>query len=380
MPSRPSSVNSILATRRETSTVERLREIARAIVIESPHSYRFAGRALTIDGHMSNRPITPLASPVGSPPPAQSPTPANPLVTQLTQTLYQFCYCERFDGILREPVVPNFPTAAEQAEFTASLSRGNAGQERWDLGWQVISMLPSGQILAQKGDTLCALWAGEFVTEGSAGMPPTPGARVRVYLPSESWTMQPGYYYALGTTATDEQDDRDLIRVYWNITAEGAPTLIHALTHTLNRFAVPFRFKCLTNPNGYTRIDGTVLFISRRYYHLTAELILSDILPNVAAHLKAETPIFTKQLAAGLSVAEDPGNGESFGMHRCRLIAEGVWAAFEQQGSVPDETQRFAAIANRFATDGLNIEHPHLNPGSRDVYTFDIIGSNAYAA
>jgi hypothetical protein len=183
--------------------------------------------------------------------------------------------------------------------------------------------------------------------------------------------MQPGYYYALGQTSTDVQDDRDLIRIYWNVGADDVASLLRLLTQTLNRFYVPFRFKCQTNPANYTRIDGTVLFLSWRYYHFVAELIVQEVLPGIAARLDVDTPLFTKRLADGLSVAEDPGGGESFGVHRCRLVAEGVWAAFEQGCNALSDAERFAVVASRFTRDGLDIQRPYLNAGSQDTYTLD---------
>src|SRR5436305_14389954 len=62
-------------------------------------------------------------------------------------------------------------------------------------------------------------------------------------------------------------------------------------------------------------------------YVLIVELLV-DVYQAVKDNLKPETPLFTKRLAAGLGFAEDPGNGESFGMSRCRIVAEGLWSAY----------------------------------------------------
>ena len=50
---------------------------------------------------------------------------------------------------------------------------------------------------------------------------------------------------------------------------------------------------------------------------------MRDIYAHVEAQLRSEVPAFTKSLALGLGLAESPAN-ESFGLHRCRLIADGL--------------------------------------------------------
>jgi hypothetical protein len=46
--------------------------------------------------------------------------------------------------------------------------------------------------------------------------------------------------------------------------------------------------------------------------------------------MRPGTPVFTKFLAPGLGLAEDPGQGDSFGQHRCRLLADAMILAYEQ--------------------------------------------------
>jgi lantibiotic modifying enzyme len=80
-------------------------------------------------------------------------------------------------------------------------------------------------------------------------------------------------------------------------------------------------------------------------------------------------PAFTRLLAPGLGLAEDPGDGDSFGMHRCRLLADALVTAHEQ-GAHSVEA-RVDAVLDRFAREGINPDRPYLNPGSDDRYTFD---------
>src|SRR5204863_5149 len=83
------------------------------------------------------------------------------------------------------------------------------------------------------------------------------------------------------------------------------------------RFQVPFRFKCLSYRELYDRFDSAVLFVGRRQWDITS-LLVREIYGKVKDRLRPETPLFAKQIAPGLALAEDPGNGESFGTSRCR--------------------------------------------------------------
>jgi hypothetical protein len=87
--------------------------------------------------------------------------------------------------------------------------------------------------------------------------------------------------------------------------------------------------------------------------------------PEVAAALRPATPLFTLPLAPGIGLAEDPNTGESFGMHRCRLTAEGIvdaWSRGEQSGAA-----RLAAIAAAFTRAGCDLDRPYLSPASADL-------------
>src|SRR5262249_33566341 len=85
-------------------------------------------------------------------------------------------------------------------------------------------------------------------------------------------------------------------------------------------------------------------------------------------NLKQGTPTFTKPLAEGVGLAEDPGQGDSFGLHRCQLLADGMIRAYEQ--GKKSVYERLKVVEDRFAEDGISLEKPFLNPGSSDDYHF----------
>jgi hypothetical protein len=330
--------------------VTELLRILCAVEIVSPTSFSFAGKIFS-----SHDP----ALSAWSTPPTQ-----NPLVAKLVEQLYSSCYCKRFNGDRPADQV-TWPPPDDT--FLAELSAAHAGRERWDSGWQTHRLLPSGQIIAQKGGSTRLLWPGEFVSHEGPGIAMREGARVSVYVPRDSKEMQPGFYFVFSETISDQQDDYNLLRFYWHVKPTGAPLLVSLITREFNRFQLPFRFKSLAIRTFYERSDAAVLYINKRFYRISAEL-QADIHSELQDHLGAETPLFTKHLATGLGLAEEPGNGESFGQNRCRILAEGIWNAYEK--GLQTEEERLQEVRQQFERKGLILDFPFLNPHSSDQYVF----------
>lgn len=225
-------------------------------------------------------------------------------------------------------------------------------------------MLPSGQVAAQRHGTTRLLWPGEYLAHDATGAP-RPGTRLSLYWKREAAIWQPGFYFAFGEMVPDHSDETRFARFYWHVRAAAAPSLLEQVSAALNRFQIPFRFKFLNNSGLYGRNDAAVLYAARRHFHVVTNL-LAQLHPGMQSGLGDETPLFTKLLAPGLGFAEDPGNGESFGMSRCRLLAEAVVEAFHNgQQTV---AARLQATERRFRDAGVSLTAPHLNFASIDDY------------
>jgi hypothetical protein len=290
-------------------------------------------------------------------------TVAHPVAAQLQQLFYDSCYCRRFG----EPLAAPAAATPVDAGFVEALAAANASHEHWDKGWRIQQTLPNGQITAVKGGMTRLVWPGEFHAHGPPGVAPQPGTEISLFAPKESRTAQPGFYLVFGEALADQQEDFAIVRLYWNIAADGAATLIRGVTEALNRFAIPFRFKCLVLPHLFDRRDAAVLYIAKRYYRIAATL-LADVYRDVRPFLKSGTPLFTKPLADGLGLAENPHTGESFGTSRCRLLAEAVCSVHER--GLDSAEARLGEVVSTFASAGLSLDRPYLNAGSVDQYDF----------
>ncbi len=305
-----------------------------------------------------------------------SPVPANgttaatlagklhPTVEALQNVFYATCYTREFKGSIEQEAIP---ATAHDDSWINALSAANSSKERWEDGWQIRQFLPSGEIYAQKGTLQRAFWPGEFVRRGDYGLAPRQGTPVAVFLPREARNSQPGFYFAFGETPGSAEEENPTVRFYWNVNCGGAAPLTKKLSAALNRYQIPFRFKIVNSSALLNRCDTAVLYIGRRYYRIAADLALATR-AELAPGIDPEVPLFTRRLADGLAFAEDPGSQESFGMSRCRLLAEGLWLAFsEGRTSVQD---RLARVGQHFAASGTSLERPYLNLASIESYEF----------
>ena len=118
-------------------------------------------------------------------------------------------------------------------------------------------------------------------------------------------------------------------------------------------------------PANYDRTNAVVLYLTRRYFQIAACLV-SQLPESLQQDFRADTPHFTKKLADGIGLAEDPGQHQSFGLDRCRLIAEALVDAWDQKCEGADA--RLKMIHEAFEASDLDLSQPFLNRGSVDQY------------
>ncbi len=285
------------------------------------------------------------------------------LISSLADFIYRNCYITRFCA----PSTDRTASQDPEGDLTNQLRKAHRGRPCWDSGWRIEQVLDAGYVLARKAGAVRRFRPGSYLILEGAWGPPEEGRPVTICLPKDSTTIQEQFYVAFGETVSESDDGDNLIRFYWNITAEGAAPLVDLLTGTLNRFQTPFQLKCLNHREWYPRQDAAVLYVNKKHYTIAA-LLVADAHQKISAHLLGETPLFTKRLGHGLALAESPGT--SFGSDRCKIVARALWAAYEK--GFETGAERLEELDRQFRERGLALERPYLNPGSVDRYELPV--------
>lgn len=319
--------------------------------IVSPHAYALAGREQTVP----SQPDQPAVADAGNP--KQVPA----LVHHLASAFYRAAYARPFTGFADFDFEARFDSHPDPG-LMRGLSESNAGRERWESGWVIGQVLSHGQIIARRGNEQRMVWAGQFLSLDGPRARPRAGAEITLFYARESTSLQRGFYYAFGEQPEGDDQSLGVVRVYFNVSsAEAAPRVLGALTARLNVFQVPFRFKCAVAGAEFTRTDSAVLYLGKRYFRIVAEL-LTGLHAEIGPFLSHDVPLFSKALAPGLGLAEDPGTGESFGQQRCGLMAEAVWNCFLRGESAAE--QRLDELLRLMVVHGIDPQRPHLKAGA----------------
>jgi hypothetical protein len=256
-------------------------------------------------------------------------------------------------------------------DLLSALSAANSGRGTWEPGWKIDHIDEDGRVAVVK-DGLTFWVEPSGLRTHSAAI--EPGEFCRVLVAKELRSLMPGFYIAIGDGDPDDPGDapEPLVRFYWHLRPEAAVPYIEAVTGALNARGVPFRTKVLNEPGAYLRADAGVLYVGRRHFRTIGDTI-AQIHRTIVSGLRPEVPRFTKRLAPGLGLADDPSNELSFGQHRCRLVARAAWRSFARNdvGLGP----RSEALADEFRAAGLDPARPYLEPQSADDYVLDSTAS-----
>lgn len=279
-------------------------------------------------------------------------------VAGLAQALYGTFYC------VPQPVAAG--PGGDPGVFLEALRAANKVAPRFEDGWTVARIDPSGILLAG-GTGRQHLAALADILPYGGGV--APGQPVRLASPREMVTGPGGHYVILGRPIRDSRAGGQ-VRFYWNFGPEGAAPFLAATGGGLERRRIPFQAKVPAGPGGYGRSDCGVLYLDSEDVEAALDIV-AGTLRGLGRALRPDTPLFARRLAPGLAFAESPPGGESFGMHRCRLVAEGLVTAFERGATAPEA--RAEAVFERLAGYGLDLAALERNAATLYPYRFDAL-------
>jgi HopA1 effector protein family len=296
----------------------------------------------------------------------------------LTLLLRNFIYGIYYNGSLRNILALNAKPAnllphqtlennyifGNDWEFYGQLDASNHGVGYLDSGWQVLRQEPDGTLVVIKdGLTLHV----EYNSPMQPNMKSVKvGNLVAILMPKNR--LQNNYYLAV---SNNPDVDLDMGRIYFNLSPTGAIALMDSLTLQLNAAEIFFNFQVLYNPCAYQRYDSGVLYFQRNDYPAVRK-VLQAVYWEHKSDFKPEIPLFTKFLAPGLSLAEEPSQKfaaqDNFGMNRCQIIASSLLSAWQKGDNSSEEKMK--AIAQHFTELNIDLQRPYLNPYSKDIYYF----------
>jgi hypothetical protein len=283
----------------------------------------------------------------------------DPLLTwraAIQRLLYEVCYTRRLSeaGFDRRLAAG---TQEPDAGLRESLRAISASSAHWDGGWLPVGPPEPGGRFIMKGDALRWAPAGECLVASSGGAP----GRCWLLVRHDARELMPGFHFLFGRTPGDAADEFRPVRFYLHSRASTAAAVGATIADLLDAFGVPFRYKTLDFAAGYDRTDPSVLYVAARHAVMVERLLRHAFSETPGRWLDASVPLFTRRVADGIGFAVDPGNGESFGTDRCRIVAEGILDAW--RAGEASEAGRWAAVEDRFAALGVSLDRPYLGAG-----------------
>ncbi|MBE9180900.1 phosphotransferase [Oculatella sp. LEGE 06141] len=291
----------------------------------------------------------------------------NYLKRQLRDYLYDIYFSgEQVSGAdfstVPSPLLKNNTLHGINLDFYEQLQHANRGSGYFDSGWVVLLEATKDGLAVQKNGLTLHVTRDRHLHPSDHGA--KTGDSVAIRLPHNR--IESGFYSAVGNAGM-VPDDAPTIELCFNVSAGGAIVLMRCLTQHLNAISLPFVFKVLFDPDDYQRYDAAILYVEQSHYK-TIQPIVEQSYRQAQPHVQPAVPCFTKPLAPGLGLAEEPNTDpKDFGIHRCQIVADALLTVWEQGETAPDV--RMKAIQHCFALHDIDWQHPYLNPGSEDHYT-----------
>ncbi|MEA5554075.1 T3SS effector HopA1 family protein [Anabaena cylindrica UHCC 0172] len=254
-------------------------------------------------------------------------------------------------------------------DFYEQLHKNNHGHGHDDPNWEVLRLEPDRSMAVTKNALTLYVEPECYLKSHKKSV--KAGELISIWMPKNR--LQNGCYVAVSNLGQERQGtpktNVEVGRIYFNFTPSGAIALMDSLTQQLNTANIPFSFEVLYNPSAYGRYDAGILHFERQDYPAIHK-ILQVVYKQHQSYFQPEIPLFTKFLAPGLSLAEEPSQKfaaqESFGMNRCQIVANALLEAWDKGKNAIEERMRI--IDQHFAQHLIDVQRPYLNPSSEDIY------------
>jgi hypothetical protein len=235
------------------------------------------------------------------------------------------------------------------------LRASHAGSDQWQDGWRTLRTDRHGVVRAwQDAGAPHALPRGSYThtpdEPDRTGLLPRPGDTLIVLDRRDALAMH-GWWRTWGEQWDPVRPPADAIRIYLSLRTEALATATTEITSTLIDTDEPWLLKIALDPAALRRADAAVLYLPPDSVNRLSDE-LWRLLRRIRPMLRSSTAPLTHQIAPGVATAEEPGDGQSFGEHRCALIARALNRAAASWAPL-------TAIAEAFLDAGVDPAAPH---------------------
>ena len=237
--------------------------------------------------------------------------------------------------------------------LTSGLRAAHPRSKGFSPGWIVLACDATGAVRAMSGQRMRWLRPGEYVLESRPGVPPAPGEQISVIDRLDHVDPERRLWW----TYSPDEPVPPIGRIYANVRAATAAHAIDIFIRTLMSAGVSYQAKIPELAEAIRRVDSLVIYHSRRDRPAVLDA-LGGAQEQLSRLLDDESPPLTCSIAPGLSWADDPGDGKSFGQSRCSALATAV--AGEPVWNSQTVYERLGVLCSGLMQAGIDPEQPWL--------------------
>ena len=287
------------------------------------------------------------------------------VIAQVQSYLYDIYFSHSLIGLdelaeiaQQPPTIKNNLVDGIDINFYPRLQQSNTGSGYLDPDWQIVAATDRDELIVVKAGLQLYVDPRQHLAP-AFGLA-TPGMIVPICLPHN--LVGQDTYMAIGNAGSPNSPE--LIQIYFNFTPDAAIEINYKLTSALNHQNIPFQLAILHNPDLFYRYDGGTLELNQSDYR-SVQPVLAEIYQTHPAAFSPQVPLFSKQLAPGLGLAE-VARADTFGQHRCQILATGLVMAIDRGHS--SITEKLTIIDQLLINAGIDLTQPYLNPDGIDYY------------
>jgi HopA1 effector protein family len=255
----------------------------------------------------------------------------------LIQHLQSYLTGTYFSQVYRQPDL-SVGFANDKTDFLSRIQAANCSQGYYDWHWSITDFTKDAVVVVKDGLYLHMPTNCVHTPNGCLEI----DEMVGIVMPKNMLTID--RYVAISNYG--RLPDLPITNIFWNYEPDMAIEVFAELITGLNQLAIPFELKIEPDIAAYHRLEPLILGLLRSDYP-KAEPLLQQI--HATYPTRSGTPPFTKQLAAGVAVAETANSTIDFAVFCCRVIANTLVKCPKNSGIVT----QIAAILQAFAENGV---------------------------